>query len=106
MCSFRLWYTNKESFEELKQYWLPTVKEQIDSNLIYLLGNKCDLYDRETVTEKEAKLFAIDNNLRFLQFEPEINLKMYFVWKKNHIHTKASEIFLEELQKIIQDVRN
>ena len=57
--------TNKESFEELKQYWLPTVKEQIDSNLIYLLGNKCDLYDRETVTEKEAKLFAIDNNLRF-----------------------------------------
>ena len=47
-----------------------------------------------------------DNNLRFLQFEPEINLKMYFVWKKNHIHTKASEILLEELQKIIQDARN
>ena len=55
--------TDKRSFEEIKNYWYPTVKEEID--LIYLIGNKCDLYEQESISEKEAKLFAIDNNLRF-----------------------------------------
>ena len=55
--------TDKQSFEELKKFWYPTVKEYTD--LIYLIGNKADLFMEEKVSEEEARLFAKENNLRF-----------------------------------------
>ena len=55
--------TDKNSFEEAIGYWYKTAKEF--TNLIYLIGNKCDLYDMEQVRERDAINFAIDNNVRF-----------------------------------------
>ena len=58
---------DKSSFDEVKEYWYPTVKEILKTNLIYLIGNKIDLYENAQVDLKEAKNFAIANNLRYFE---------------------------------------
>ena len=47
------------SFNEIKNYWYNQVKENCPKNIILgLAGNKADLFDNESVTEKEGKNFA------------------------------------------------
>ena len=59
--------TNKKSFDEIKNYWYEQTKQKIaDSNTICaLVGNKCDLYDRQEVNNDEAKEFAKSINAIF-----------------------------------------
>ena len=57
--------TNRRTFEEVKNYWCPTVKELKYCNLIYLIANKKDLYELEQVKEEEGEKFAESENLRF-----------------------------------------
>ena len=58
--------TSKPSFEEIKNYWLNLVKENSPKNIIiYIIGNKYDLLDRETVKEEEAREFAKNENIFF-----------------------------------------
>ena len=46
--------TNKNSFDEIK-FWYSLAKENADVNLMYLIGNKIDLFDGREVSEDEAK---------------------------------------------------
>ena len=57
--------TNKNSFEEAKEYWYNLVKEVTNCNLIYFIANKIDLYEQEEVRIEEAIEFAEEENLRF-----------------------------------------
>ena len=67
--------TRKDSFNEIKKYWLNQIKENAPPNIsIYLfnifsvlgvVGNKSDMYEFEDVPEKEAKSFADSNNAFF-----------------------------------------
>ena len=51
--------TNLKSFEELKNYWYPKVKENCQSDIILgLAGNKDDLYENEQVSFQDAQNFA------------------------------------------------
>ena len=51
--------TEKESFNAIKDYWYDKVKESCPKNIILgLAGNKCDLFEREEVTEEEGKELA------------------------------------------------
>ncbi len=51
--------TRRESFDNLKNYWYQQTLENGEKNLVLgVCGNKCDLYENETVTENEAKEFA------------------------------------------------
>jgi small GTP-binding protein len=51
--------TRKESFENLKTCWYHDIKEHGDPDIILgIAGNKCDLYEYEDVSEKEAREFA------------------------------------------------
>jgi len=51
--------TRKESFENLKTCWYHDIKEHGDPDIIIgIAGNKCDLYEYEDVSEKEAREFA------------------------------------------------
>ena len=51
--------TRKESFENLKTCWYHDIKEHGDPDIILgIAGNKCDLYEYEDVSEKEARDFA------------------------------------------------
>ena len=59
--------TRRETFENIKNFWYPKSKEIICSDLIYLLANKADLYDKEEINEEITKKFAKDNNMRFFR---------------------------------------
>ena len=51
--------TRRETFEEIKKYWYKQVKESSTSDIIIaVVGNKCDLFDKEKVKEEEGKEFA------------------------------------------------
>ena len=58
--------TNKNSFDEIK-FWYSLAKENADVNLMYLIGNKIDLFDRREVSEDDAKKLAIEYNLRYFE---------------------------------------
>ena len=49
----------KESFESIKDYWYEQVKTSGEENMVFgVVGNKCDLFQEEKVTEEEGKKFA------------------------------------------------
>ena len=58
---------NKHTFEEIKNYWYQTIKDYLGCNLIYLVGNKIDLYERREVSKEEANEYAKSVNLRFFE---------------------------------------
>ena len=51
--------TQKESFENMKNYWYEQLQEFGSKKIILgVAGNKCDMYDKEEVNENDAKEFA------------------------------------------------
>ena len=51
--------TRKESFDELKEYWIDEIKENTNADTILaLIGNKSDLYEFEEVKKKEGTELA------------------------------------------------
>ena len=57
----------KHTFEEIKNYWYKTVKDNLGCKLIYLVGNKIDLFDKREVSKEEAIEYAKSVNLRFFE---------------------------------------
>ena len=59
--------THKQSFEELKNYWVKDVEEKLGKDIIKaIVGNKIDLFMNEEVTEEQGKEFAKSVNAEFL----------------------------------------
>ena len=51
--------TRKKTFDEIKNYWYKQLLDCAPSDIVVgLAGNKADLFDREQVSEEEAKEFA------------------------------------------------
>ena len=63
-----------KSFKEIKDVWYPYAKENTDTDLIYLIGNKIDLINERKVTEKQALNLAIDYNLRYFETSCKENI--------------------------------
>ena len=60
--------TCKQTFEELKNYWIGEIKEYIEENIVLaVVGNKLDLLENEEVNEEEVKEFAKNINALFYQ---------------------------------------
>lgn len=59
--------TNKESFEDVKNFWYPKSKGLSGSDIKYLLENKIDLADNRCVSETEARKYAEDSHLRYFE---------------------------------------
>ena len=58
--------TLKTSFDNLKEYWYREVQELSEINFVLgIAGNKSDLYEREQVSEKEAREYAKSINAVF-----------------------------------------
>lgn len=58
--------TLKSSFDNLKEYWYREVQELSEKNFVLgIAGNKSDLYEREQVSEKEAREYAKSINAVF-----------------------------------------
>jgi small GTP-binding protein len=58
--------TNIKSFNEIKDYWLTLVKDNGPKKvLMYLVGNKCDLSEKEAVKEEDAREYAKNEKISF-----------------------------------------
>ena len=58
--------TRRDSFEEVKNYWYEQLKTCGEKNIVIgLAGNKCDMFDKEAVTEEEARNFANEIGAQF-----------------------------------------
>ena len=95
--------TNKKSFQELIDYWDKFMKEFRKKDLlIYLLANKIDLLGNVKTREKEGKLFAELNNIKFfpISVKNNINIDEFFkdlqtnIENNNHdnINNRINEI--------------
>ena len=76
--------TNKASFEEIKNYWVPELKENaqqgIGKYIIFLFfivlvldGNKSDNYMNEEVSENEGKALAKEINSIYIRTSAKLN---------------------------------
>ena len=53
--------TRKESFEQLKEYWIKEVKEQAPKKIVIgIAANKIDLYEKEVIDEETGRTLAKD----------------------------------------------
>ena len=60
--------SDKYSFDQLKDYFIETIKEKCKKNIqIILLGNKTDLEDKRQVSPEEGANLALANNYIFLE---------------------------------------
>ena len=51
--------TQKDTFNELKNYWYTYITNSLGKNIIIgIAGNKCDLYEDEQVKTEEGKEYA------------------------------------------------
>jgi len=51
--------TNKQTFDEAKNYWYEQVKQNCYSDVIIAIAaNKCDLYEQRQVSDEEGEQFA------------------------------------------------
>jgi len=56
--------TNKKTFEDIKEVWLPDLEENGENDVIKIIvGNKCDLYEDEEIPEQEVRKYAEENNI-------------------------------------------
>ena len=95
--------TNRKSFQEIVDYWYKQIKKLSNPKLIYLLGNKIDLKSNIKVEEKEGKILADENNIKFysISVKKNINIQKFFNELKsclendisNNINNGIKEIF-------------
>ena len=79
--------TNRKSFQEIVDYWYKQIKKLSNPKLIYLLGNKIDLKSNIKVEEKEGKIFADENNIKFysISVKKNINIQNFFKGLKSYL---------------------
>ena len=59
--------TRKETFEEIKNYWVKDVEEKLGKNIIKgIVANKIDLFMNEQVTQEEGEEYAKSIGALFL----------------------------------------
>ena len=70
--------SDKYSFDQLKDYFIETIKEKCKKNIqIILLGNKTDLEDKRQVSPEEGANLALLNNYIFLETSRLKNKKCF-----------------------------
>ena len=66
--------TKKDSFDDVRDYWIPELKNNAPKNIILVLaGNKSDLYLNEQVNDEEGKALAKKHNAIYLRTSAKLN---------------------------------
>ena len=66
--------TNKDSFDDIKNYWIPEIKENGQKDIILALaGNKSDNYIKEQVSDNEGKALAKEINAIYMRTSAKLN---------------------------------
>ena len=109
--------TKKQTFDELKNYWIGQIKESAPKDIMLaIVGNKEDLLDKEQVDENEARDFAKENNALFFSTSAKnsdaINQlfidigKKYTGWNSNAKIELNKEKNDNENKKINEEINN
>ena len=104
--------TNEVSFNCIKEYWYPQVKEDCPENaIIALVGSKYDLVDECKVNENEAKAYAESINAIFMTTSSLSNIGIEDLFDtigkkilsyddfKEFVQTTKNEKLLEDFQE-------
>ena len=105
--------TNKETFDEIQNYFLREIKENCKEEIkIMLLGNKTDLEDERQITSDEGANFAADNGFMFLEtscllnrnvadsFETLIELTYRDVLERNQTHLTEKPLIIDRKSRV------
>lgn len=66
--------TNKTTFNSIRDYWYENVVSNGMAGILFgVAGNKCDLYEEEDVSEKEAREFSTSINACFQFTSAKLN---------------------------------
>lgn len=80
--------TNKNSFENIKE-WKTSVETYSNIKpLFILIGNKSDLEDKRVIKKEDALQFAIDNNMEYIETSAKFGLNI-----KNTIINSIEKIY-------------
>lgn len=83
--------TRRETFIHLTN-WLTDCRNQTTPNtVILMIGNKCDLNDQRQVSSEEAKEFAQENNLLYMETSAKMG-------------TNVEESFVSTAKKIFSNI--
>ena len=86
--------TSLKSFESIKEYWYKELKDNTDNNISFMLvGNKADLFEKEQVSEADAKEYA-----------SSINAEFYLTSAKDNI--RINDLFFQSGKKFIDPNSN
>ena len=96
--------TNRQSFENLKEYWYKEVCQYSSMQTeCILVGNKCDLESERAVDVSEGKEFADSLNIPFIETsaKDDINVEKAFVLMAAAALKKLTTIVIEKCDKIM-----
>ncbi len=58
--------TDKNSFIQIKEYWVDQIKQNNDNIILIIVANKSDLYEKEAIDENEVRNYANELNANFI----------------------------------------
>ena len=58
--------TDKNSFDQIKEYWVDQIKQNNDNIILIIVANKSDLYEKENIDENEVRNYANELNAKFI----------------------------------------
>ena len=99
--------TRKQSFEEIKNYWIGQLKDHAPKNLgnilynsvIAIAANKSDMWENEEVDEKVGKDYAKDVNALFKSISAKTNSGIEDLFKavgSKFVHPAFTDVPLGE----------
>lgn len=102
--------TSRESFEGAKS-WISEIKKTSDTNIFFLVGNKCDLYGTRSVNLEEAELYSYTNNIFFTETSARSGYNINNLFKvvgqklyENYDKNKKESMRIEEF--ILNDTKD
>ena len=101
--------TNKKSFEEIQSIWYPDVKKFGEQfQIIGVVGNKCDLFEEEQVSEEDGRKFAEEINAKFFLVSAKsgVNINTMFESLIEEYLGEKFQYYVEKIQKDKETRRN
>ena len=93
--------TSRNSFEEVKEYFIPKIKEYSDNILkVILVGNKSDLEYNRKVSDIEGRNLALENEFSFMETSCLLNKNV------SEAFTELVEMTNIELNKKKSEINN
>lgn len=86
--------TKKETFADVEK-WLAELRDHADSKIVIMLtGNKCDLQHLRSVTTQDAEIYAVKEDLLFLETSAlnSVNIDAAFQKVLSVIHERSQTL--------------